>query len=115
MPTKYAKEKLDAIKSKIRQWTFEVSGTYIPNGISSFFGKIKDEKGQVVMIIKEDEEFNQLSRLLGTSKYMKKPNDMRGLAEYVFDRNLIPMTEEERNHWKSKKNFPIDIKYVIVS
>lgn len=112
MPTKAAQAKLDAIKSKIRQWTFEVQGTFVPNGISNFIGKVKDEKGKVVIIIKEDEEYNQLSRLLRTSKYMQKPDDMRGLAKWVFDRNLVPLTTEEREYWLKKKHLPIEIRKV---
>src|ERR1035437_6174574 len=116
MITKRAKAAIEAVKSKHRHWTFEVKGTFCTSGISDFLGKLKDENGLVVLTIKEDEDFNQLSRLMITSKYMRSVNDMKGLAEYVWDRNLVILNEdkeknrEEKESWNKKKIIPLDIK-----
>jgi len=108
-------QKIEAVKAKARQWTFETSGTYTPGGDSNFVGKVKDEDGRVVLIIKEDADFNHLSRILKTSKHMKDLNDMRGLATYCWERNLILMTKEEKEEWKKKikHSLPIDIRQVV--
>jgi len=108
MPVKKAKE------SKIKQWTFEAHGEFVHGNISNFVGKIKDEKGKVVIILREDEDYSQMMHLIESSKYMKNINDMRGLAQWVFDRNLIPMPKEERDIWKKNKHLPLDIKLVKV-
>ena len=105
---------IEAVKAKNFQWTFEVKGSYNPSGVSNFLGKIKDESGKVVMTIKEDEDFNQVTRLLKTSKYMKKLDDMKGLAEYIWDRNLLPMEPEKRDEWNKKKRIPLDITLLTV-
>jgi hypothetical protein len=109
MPSKKAKLAIAAVKSSMRHWTFEVKGTFNPKGTSDFIGKLKDDKGRVIMTIKEDDDFNQLSRLLNTSKYMRAANDMKGLAEYVWDRNLVLMEEEEKESWKKKRVIPLNI------
>jgi hypothetical protein len=67
-----------------------------------------------VVSIKEDEDFNQVSRLLKTSKYIQKLDDMRGLAQWVFDRNLVPMEQEEHDYWIKRKSLPVDIRRVNV-
>jgi len=108
------KKRIEEVKNKYFQWTFEVSGTYNPDGDSNFLGKVKDEAGRVVMTIKEDPDFNQLSRLIRTSKYLTKPTDMKGLAEYIWDRNLLPMDPEDKAEWQKKKRIPIDVKYITV-
>ena len=110
MPSKKAKAGIEAIKSSMRHWTFEVKGTFVPKGISNFIGKLKDENGFIILTIKEDEDFNQLSRLINTSKYMRHVNDMKGLALYAWDRNLVLMKEEEKESWKKKRVVPLDIK-----
>jgi hypothetical protein len=107
MPSKKAKKAIESVKSKIRQWTFETTGTR-----ADFVGKIKDEKGKVILQIVENEDFNQLSRLLNTSKYMQNEHDMRGLAKYIWDRCLVPMEPEERDEWKKKRVCPVDIREV---
>jgi len=108
---KKLKAKLEAIKN-IRHWIFEVKGTYSPGGDSNFEGKVKDDTGRTILTIVENEDYNQLTRLLRTSKYMQKLEDMKGLAEYIWDRNLIPISEEEKEEWKKKKHLPIDIRLV---
>ena len=114
MAHKRLKQKLEAVNSKMRHWIFETQGEYNPTGISNFVGTLKDDNGRIVMIFKEDEDFNQLSRLLNTSKYMRRVNDMKGLAEYVWDRNLVLMEEEEKESWKKKHVVPLDITMKVV-
>jgi hypothetical protein len=112
MPSNKAKKALKEVKSKHKQWTYEVSGNFNPGGDSNYSGKLKDQNGRVIICIKEDSDFNQLSRLLVTSKYMRNEMDMKGLAEWVWDRNLLPMDSDERKEWRKKKVVPLDIKYV---
>jgi hypothetical protein len=107
--SKNLQAKMENAKKGIHQLVFEVTGTYNPKGTSNFLGSVKDEKGKVLLLIKEDEDYNQLTRLLNTSKYMNKLEDMRGLAEYVYDRNLITMDEEEKEEWRKKKRNPVEI------
>jgi|ERR1035441_440747 hypothetical protein len=109
-------QRIEAVRSKAKQWTFETSGTYTPGGTSNFVGKVKDENGKTVIIIREDADFNHLTRIIHTSKHMQDINDMRGLANYIWERNLIPMTNEEKEEWKKKirHSFPIDIRQVVI-
>lgn len=115
MPSKKAKAAIAEVKSKFRNWTFETSGELVPNGVSNFIGKLKDENGKVIMSIREDEDYNQLSHLLLTSKHMRREDDMKGLAAYVWDRNLLPFeNDDEKDEWKQKKVIPLDIRHVKV-
>src|ERR1035437_7625994 len=108
MVSKKAKLAIETVKAKMRHWTFETKGTFNPKGISDFIGKLKDDAGRTILTVKEDEDFNQLSRLLNTSKYMRSVNDMKGLAEYIWDRNLVIMEDEEKESWKKKRTVPLD-------
>lgn len=85
-------------------FTYETKGT-----VDNFLGKIKDEKGRIIFEIIENEDFNTLSLLTGKGKYMSNPYDTKGLAQYLWDRNIIPMDDEVRDGWKKKKVIPIDI------
>jgi hypothetical protein len=118
MPKKKTRvqQRIEAVRAKARQWTFETSGTYTLGGDSNFVGKVKDENGKIVLIIREDPIYNQLSFLFKVTKYMDDLNDMRGLAAYLWDRNLIPLSKEEKEEWKKKikHSSPIDIKHVVV-
>lgn len=111
MPTKKAKAALAANKSKIHKLTYHVKGA---KDTEDYLGVLKNESGIVLFTILENEDYNQLSRLLSTSKYMKDEHDMKGLAEYVFDRDLLGLEPEEKEEWKKKKQIPIDIKEVSV-
>jgi hypothetical protein len=110
----YAKKQLKEVKEKRHQWIFEVHGTYVPGGDSNFIGKLKDEAGKVVIQIKEDQDYNQLSRLFQTSKYMTSVRDMKGLAKWAWDRGLVPMATDEKAKWNKKKIVPLDIKEISV-
>ena len=101
--------KMENAKKGIHQLIFEVKGVYNPKGNSNFVGTVKDDKGKVLLLIKEDEDYNHLTSLLNTSKYMNKLEDMCGLAEYVYNRNLIPMNDEEKEEWRKKKRIPVEI------
>ena len=107
MPSKRAKAGLAAVKSRIREWTFETQGD-----LKNFTGKVKDENGRGVIVIRENEDYNQLSMLLDKSKYMKDEHDMRGLSWYLCDRLLVPMTAAEKEAFKKKKFVPIEVKEV---
>jgi hypothetical protein len=109
--TKKAAQKIEA---KHHQWTFEIQGKYNPSGISNFFGKLKDEGGRVIVTIRENEDYNQISRLLMTSKYLTSIRDMRGLARWAWDRGLVQMNKEEKEKWNKKKIVPLDIKEVLI-
>lgn len=107
MARKKIKAALEAKKFGIRKWTFEVR-----RDGSDFFGKIKDESGRTIMEVIENVDYNTLSRILNTAKYMTDEHDMRGLARYVWDRNLVLMEPEEKDEWKKKKIIPVAIKEV---
>jgi hypothetical protein len=100
---KKIKDKIAAVNASARKWKFETTGT--PH---NFRGMVIDEKGKFRFEILENGDYNQLSRLIGTSKYMKDAHDMRGLAQYLMDRNLVPMSDEEKVKWKDGI-FPISI------
>lgn len=111
MARKKIKALLDKKKEQtvgnIRKWTYEVSdkpGKYI--------GKIKDNTGRVILVIQEDIDYNTLSRLLNTNKYMSDKHDMKGLARYIWDRGLVVMEEDEKDEWKKKKVVPVELKEV---
>lgn len=108
MARKKIKEALAAAQSKIRQWTFVVS----KSDPKDFSAVIKDEKGKTVLPILENELWNQMSMLTGKSKYMTDYHDMKGLATYVLDRGLVPLSTEEKFEWKKKKVSPIVIKEI---
>jgi hypothetical protein len=107
MARKKIKALLDKKKAGVRKWTFEVLKTP-----EEYRGKIKDENGRVIMEVIENVDYNTLSRLLNTNKYMTNEHDMKGLAEYVWDRGLVPMEDDEKDEWKKKKIVPVEIKEV---
>ena len=107
MARKKIKAALEAKKIGIRKWTFE----WFRNQ-SGFYGSIKDENGRTVMPVVEDIDYNTLSRILNTAKYMSNEHDMKGLARYVWDRNLVPMNPEEKEEWRRKKTVPVEIKEI---
>lgn len=100
-------KKKEQSTDKIRKWTYEVSE--VPG---AYKGKIKDDDGRVVLVIQEDIDYNTLSRLLNTNKYMSDKHDMKGLARYVWDRGLVVMEDEEKESWKKKKIVPVELKEV---
>ncbi len=104
---KRVQQAAEAALAKIHFWTFETKGTR-----RNFEGKLKDEKGRVVVTILENEDYNQLSRLLNTSKYMRDEHDMKGLTQWVWERNMVPMKMDEHEEWNRKKRIPLDIKEV---
>lgn len=104
MARKAIKDKIAKISATVRKWKFESTGTS-----TNFRGLVLDENGKFRFEILQNDEYNQLSRLVGTSKYMKDRHDMRGLAHYMLDRGLVPMTDEEKEKWKDDKVFPISI------
>jgi hypothetical protein len=107
MARKKIKALLDKKKSGIRQWTYEVVKTS-----TDYCGKVKDEKGRVVFEVIENIDYNVLSRLLNTNKYMSHEHDMKGLAKYLWDRGLVPMDDEEKEDWKKKKIVPVELKEI---
>jgi hypothetical protein len=119
--TKEAKKAKKKVEDKHHQWIYETTGKYVPGGVSNYIGKLKDEGGKIVVIIREDMDYNQLSRLLNTSKIMSHARDMKGLSTWCWQRGLVPMageTEEDREAekamWNKKKIIPLDIKEVIL-
>ena len=110
---KYAKEALKKVEDKRHQWTYETHGQYNPNGVSNYFGKLKDEGGRVIVSIRENEDYDQLSSLINVSKHMSHPRDMKGLAKWAWERGLVPMDKEERDKWNKKKIVPLDIREVL--
>lgn len=110
MPSKKIKEAFAAIDATQIKWTFEVT----KKNPKDFAAKLYDEHHKVIMVIVENDDYNQLSRLLNTSKYMKDEHDMKGLSQYVWDRNLLKMDVEEKEKWNKKKVIPIVIKEVIL-
>lgn len=109
MARKKIKEALEAKKLGIRKWTYEVS-----EKPGEYKGRVKDEKGLCILEIREDIDYNTLSRLLNTNKYMSNKHDMKGLALYLWDRGLVPMEPEEKEEWKKKKITPVELKEVRV-
>lgn len=104
MASKKAKAAIEAANAKIRNWTYHVD-----ERPGYYRGIVKTEEGLPIFAIIEDQDYNQLSRLLSTSKYMQSKTDMKGLAEYLWDRGLVPMEKEERDYWKKKKIVPLKI------
>lgn len=104
MASKKAKAGLAAVQDKYRKLTFESRGNK-----DEFEGKLKDESGRVILEILENEDYNQLSRILNTSKHMSNIHDMRGLATYVWERNILTFSNEEKKDWNKKNIVPIEI------
>jgi hypothetical protein len=104
---KRIKEKMESTKKDFIKLTYS-----IVQDAKGFCGSVKDEKGRLILQIFEDEDYNQLSRLIHTSKYMSGPKDTKGLANYIWERGLVTVTKEDKAFWDKKKVIPIEITLV---